>query len=343
MANKFVKGALVAAGILAGASAAYAKPAELDSFDYASQRNVPKIDGKCLAGTIRNYSLLDNGSIAQSDKDRVNFLPLWFYDIDNDGKFGKAEIEAMKKGIPVFMSDEFNNMANEKVRNFLELTQIYNSLQASDAETIKDCRKRISELEEQIANSKNQPIQVPQPTAQSQPATPSSVQKKDSLYPSIILQATTNASDVFGAGAGIGLGDSKVRMALIADIALGLDKDKLETYSSPLSAGRTAYGQIDLKNRFAAGLSLEGMLNVAGPFSLFADFGFCYSNDIKTTTEKILDKYGVALKSNVNSASDRQIFGKIAGGAKVGPVRIFAGYDKMNGAFGGVGAEFDLK
>lgn len=136
------------------------KPAVLDNFDYASHR-------KGYEGKIFNYDLLSNGTASQTDKKNVNIEPIWFYDIDNDGKFGKAEMDAIKAGIPIFMHQAFNDIANAKVRKFLEIATEYSSLKEKlkDAEknsgTQKEFyEKRISELEAKLKEYQAQnPVQ----------------------------------------------------------------------------------------------------------------------------------------------------------------------------------------
>jgi hypothetical protein len=148
MARKnIIKSAVAALALLTGINA-YGQ-ATIDNFDYASHRNRIDLDGKCYEGTIFNYNLLSNNTIEQSDKTNVNIEPVWFYDIDNDGKFGKAEIDAIKKGIPIFMNNAFNDIANAKVRKFLEMASEYSSL-SSKLNQEKDSSEKQGEYYESI-------------------------------------------------------------------------------------------------------------------------------------------------------------------------------------------------
>jgi hypothetical protein len=159
MTKKSLK-AIALATALATAGSAYAqivKPS--DSFDYASHRNVPAIDGRSYEGVIFNYTLLLNGKISQTDKPSVNIIPRWFYDIDNDGKFGKAEEDAIKKGIPIYMHEEFNKTANAKVSEFLNAAEEYQKLYETLSKTtvskdeVAKYQAKVEALEEKLRES----------------------------------------------------------------------------------------------------------------------------------------------------------------------------------------------
>lgn len=130
------------------------KPTVLDNFIYPSHRNFPAIDGKCYEGKLFDYNLLSNDTIAQADKNRVIIEPLWFYDIDNDGKFGKAEIAAIKKGIPIFMNQAFNDIANAEMQKFLEKASEYGSLEAQLKDAEKNSETQKGNYEKQLTEYK---------------------------------------------------------------------------------------------------------------------------------------------------------------------------------------------
>ncbi len=135
------------------------KPEVLDNFDYASHRNVPLIDGRSYEGVIFNYNLLSDAVISQSDKKRVHIEPIWFYDIDNDGKFGKAERNAIKAGIPIFMHQAFNDIANKKIRKFLDIASEYSSLSEKLRQEENNShmyQERVKELENKIIEYQSQ-------------------------------------------------------------------------------------------------------------------------------------------------------------------------------------------
>ncbi len=86
------------------------KPEITDTFGYKSHR-------KGYEGKVFKYNLWSDGTISQADKPGVKFSQRWFYDIDGDGKFGNVERKAIKSGKLVYMHPDFNEIANEEIRN----------------------------------------------------------------------------------------------------------------------------------------------------------------------------------------------------------------------------------
>jgi hypothetical protein len=344
-------------------------PIVLDNVDYASHRNVPAIDGRCYEGQIFNYDLLSDATFSETDKKGVRIRPIYFYDIDGDGKFGKAEKEAIKKGIPIFMHPAFNDLANAEVREFLERATEYSSLseqlkqgkklspkEKGDYEAqLAQCRERICQLEKQLSG-KEVPEASPEmqrPKSEYELKEPQIPQEKYQesgkqnaqnlpLELSLILQEGSNFDfNTFETSAGLRFGNEKFALGVLVDASIGLDK-RIETYSSPLSAGRTAYGTVDNTNRFSVGLSAEAMWS-----HLVFGAGIDYSNLVKKTVEQINDKNGNTLKSNINSEPDRQVFGKAYVGAEI-PITdswklgaIF-GYNGRDGTYLGLRTVFRL-
>lgn len=166
--------------------------------------------------------------------------------------------------------------------------------------------------------------------------------KQKGVYLSLIAQGNANSAfDNFGGSLGLGIGNEKVRIAALVDASLGLDK-LVDSYSGPLSAGRTAYGTVTDTNAFSVGLSAEAQL---GPF-VFGS-GADYSNWIRKTVEQILDSSGDVVKSNTNSLVNSGITGKVYGGVELPlsdswKLGVVGGYDGRNGGYFGVRNVFRL-
>ncbi len=350
----------------------------LDNFSYKSQRNVPKIDGKCKAGVIFNYNLLLNGRITQADSPGVHILSRWFYDIDNDGKFGKAEEDAIKKGIPIYMSNEFNSIANEKIRKFLKaavdykyLYELLDKRETISKEEIKQYQAKVTELEAQLKEcgkavgleekTLSAKLPLPEPPAEkpvivSVNPTPSIIpapkytpketpktEEPQSAYLSLLAQANSNiALNSFGGSLGL-------RFNPLKDVGFGVNFDAnysldelIDSYNAPMSARRTAYGTITDTNIYSLGLSAEAQL---GPVILGG--GADYTNWIRKVLEQIKDNDGTVLKSNTNSTSNGAFSGKVYGGLEFEPadgVKLGAivGYDWNKGVYAGGRAAFRL-
>jgi len=360
---------------LAVATGAYAQTTDstLDKFDYASHRDVPAIDGKSHAGEIHSYSLLPDATIAELNKKGVKILPMWFYDIDNDGKFGKAERDAMKKGIPIFMHEEFNKIANAKVRKslekFLDITIEYNSL----CEKIKQESKNPKEGSEKLrsdyeAKKSNLEADILQLEAdilelrkdysaydssvqksleqKSQSPVSDNSQKKEKGYNLVSLIAQGNANsafDNFGGSLGVRVNPFKnkeIGLGAALDIGFGLDK-LVDSYYDVLTSRLSTSGSITNTNQSSIGASAEMQF---GPF-VFGG-GIDYHTWISNSIANII-KDDVVTKSNSDSTPNRQVFGKVYGGIelpitngwKLGAV---GGYDGGNGPYFGVRNVFRL-
>lgn len=128
----FGKGVLIAAS-LACAGKAYAKGGAEYTYDKEAAnsivRQVEKTKQDVLAtfsyqsnredenkGKTFLYDILPNGTICQADDPTVTFIPLYIWDVDNDGQFGDAEKEILKNGGKIDMHPEFN----DKVKKTLE-------------------------------------------------------------------------------------------------------------------------------------------------------------------------------------------------------------------------------
>jgi hypothetical protein len=360
----------IGAGLaLAGnADAQTAKPNA--SFDYASHRNVPAIDGRCYEGVIFNYTLLLNGKIAQTDKPSVKILSRWFYDIDNDGKFGKAEEDAIKKGIPIYMHEEFNKAANAKVGEFLsaaeEYKELYNSLKETtiSKDEVSKYQARIDDLEKKLRESgracgleektlsfrPNLSMDLipalPVPEEISIGGTPSAKPAKTSDFkPYWALTAGANTNTTFDnleANLGARFYPAKgLGFGVAADVGFGKDKI-LDSYEDVLIDNLKAVGTARGTNNFSLGLSGELQL---GPFLLGA--GADYNSRIKEKTVELLEGDEV-IKSNSDSIFETGFSGKVYGGVEIPiskkfGVDVIGGYKFNSGAFGGVKLNFKLK
>ncbi|MCX6747096.1 MAG: hypothetical protein NTU63_03100 [Candidatus Pacearchaeota archaeon] len=91
------------------------KPKIIATFEYESHR--PK-----YKDIVFKYNLLSDNTISQADKPTVKFVKTqqgWAYDIDADGKFSDAELNAIKSGKLVYMHPEFNKIADSKLKESL--------------------------------------------------------------------------------------------------------------------------------------------------------------------------------------------------------------------------------
>ena len=82
------------------------------TFDYQSNR-------KNKEGSIFRYQVLNDNTISQANNPEVKFARNergWFYDIDGDGKFGEAELNAIKSGKGIYMHPEFSKIADSKLK-----------------------------------------------------------------------------------------------------------------------------------------------------------------------------------------------------------------------------------
>ncbi len=69
---------------------------------------------------VFEYNIWSDYTISRSDNPDIKFAQRWFYDIDGDGQFGKAEIDMENSGNFVYMSPQFNEEVNENIRKSLE-------------------------------------------------------------------------------------------------------------------------------------------------------------------------------------------------------------------------------
>ena len=164
-------------------------------------------------------------------------------------------------------------------------------------------------------------------------------------YLSLIVQGTSNSVfDAYNGSLGVRVNPFKnkeIGFGALLDLGFGLD-ELIDSYSAPLSAGRTAYGTIEDTDKLSIGGSLETQL---GPFVLGT--GIDYKTWITNTVEKILDCSGDSVKSNTNAVPNRQVFGKLYGVAelpitdrwKIGTV---LGYNWKDGVYAGLRTNFKL-
>ena len=117
-------------------------PKTIATFEYQSNRPEPEYSGKTFT---YNFNVMSDGTfyITQEDpkvEQKPRFAQRWFWDVDGDGKFGDAEINAMKSGKLVYMHPEFNKIANSQTK------KIFETLIAEKEES----DKTINELEERL-------------------------------------------------------------------------------------------------------------------------------------------------------------------------------------------------
>ena len=352
------KSSIITAGALAlalafGAGKARAEeqfkqePKIIASFEYNSHRPEPEYFGKKFM-----YNIWSDNTISQADKPRVKFSQIWFYDVDGDGKFGKAELDMLKSGKLIYMHPEFNKIANSEIRSALEAMLLEAKKGGGTEKVLKDVLSELPDralaLEEQELSKKEkkplptplstiemgdvkkeqikkeppeyEKIKLPLPEIEEPdvsleppkyekiklplPEPPKETEKKS--YFSIITQGTSNEKfDSYTGSLGLRFNfNEEIGLSALLDLGFGLDK-LTDSYSAPLSAGRTASGTITDTNKLSIGGSLETQL---GPFVIGG--GIDYKIWIKNVVEQILDCSGRVVKSNTNSIPNRQVFGK---------------------------------
>ena len=270
------------------------------TFQYESNRPEPEYNGLTF-----KYNLWNDGTISQADKSRVDFAQRWFYDIDGDGKFGNAELNAIESGKLIYMHPEFNKIANEEIK------ETFNSM--------LDLTKKVP-YQTRILGVKS----VDERTKQKE------LQKDGGL--NLILRGTAD-TDFNNFGAGIGLQYNPVKnigLAVLANFSKAGNENISDTQTPTF---KEIYGEInkDEINSFSIGPSFELQ---AGPIILGA--GFNYWNWIEETNEKII-KGTETVKSNINSIPNSRIFGNIYAGLEF-KIKNFGfgatiGYDDKKGPY----------
>ena len=193
------------------------------------------------------------------------------------------------------VSDKTPSQYQTKIR---ELENDYNELVKKEEETEKALKYVLSELPGRALTPEEQKSE------KSIKEKPKETEKKS--YFSIITQGTSNEKfDSYTGTLGLRFNPNKdFGLSALLDLGFGLDK-LTDSYSAPLSAGRTASGTITDTNKLSIGGSLETQL---GPFVIGG--GIDYKIWIKNVVEQILDCSGRVVKSNTNSIPNRQVFGK---------------------------------
>lgn len=163
--------------------------------------------------------------------------------------------------------------------------------------------------------------------------------KQKGVYVSLLAEGTSNfVPDYFSGNLGIRLNpinNKNIGFGAALDVGFGLDR-LVDSYTCPLSAGRTGIGAITETNQSLIGLLADLQL---GPVVIGG--GLNCQNWLKTISEKIVDPCGDVVKSNTNSLPNRQVFGKVYGGVEVplsDTVKLGAtvGYDGRNGMYAGL-------
>lgn len=292
------------------------QPKIIATFEYESHRPEPEYKDKKF-----RYDIWSDGTISQEGKPRVKFSKIWFYDVDGDGKFGKAECDMLKSGKLIYMHPEFNRITNSELKNALE--GILNEMELKDY-----LHNKIMELGREKETEK---AEIPE-----EKIVP---EGKVKTYWDFIIQANSNlATDSFGGSFGIRASPFKnknIGLGALLDFGIGGNKT-VDFYSETFSNGRTFSGMIEEKDVLLAGASAE--LQFA---NLIIGGGLDYCNSIIKTDESIKEG-GEVLKSNTNSTPTRQVFGKVYAGFEV-PINNWrvgavAGYHGRNGKYFGLRA-----
>ncbi len=214
-----------------------------------------------------------------------------------------------------------------------------------------DLVKKMSELEKKASKEAPEPsLQLPTPERgklplPQVPAIPKKAEEENYVPISLVTELNSNfVFNTFGGAVGVRLApfkDKKLGLAGLLDLNFSLDKP-IDSYSDSLSAGRSAYGTINETGASSIGLLAELQY---GP--LFIGGGANLQSWTANVLEQILDSSGSVIKSNANSTPNRQVFGKIYGGAEfpIGDIYKLGatiGYDGKNGAYFGLRNTFRL-
>ncbi len=293
-----------------------------------SIRNVPNIDGKSYVGVPFTYEILDFYA-RRADEPQTQFFPRFFYDVDNDGKWGAAEEAMEKAGIPMYMSDDFT-------KKFLE------AYRKQDKEKLSEYAKQIDELEKRIKELSGQ-IQISLEPKQ-KTKTQGVPTKTTSVTPvSLVFGGNSNfAFNTFGGSLGIRVNSPKNKnfgLTALLDINGGLDQQTGSTsvtyHDDVFNSDITMSGTKTNTNNFSIGGSLE--INYS-PFVLGG--GANYNSWIENTKEQV-SLGNTILKSNALSVTNSTISGKVYAGLEL-PIGdnyklgAITGYDSRNGFYFGL-------
>jgi len=302
---------------------------------------------KGYEGIPFTYDVLDFYA-RRTDEPQTKFLPRFFYDIDNDGKFGPMEEAMQKAGIPVYMSDDFTQKFldayrkrdKEKLLEYIKQLKEFKGIRGDalklNRQVLDDYEKRLNDLEKKLIE-------------QAKTETPIKEKPKEEKdYRSVYLLAQQTANGDFNSyitsiGARLNpFKNTDIGFGANLDLGFGLD-NLVDSYAGQLSAGRTASGTITDANKLSIGGSLEAQL---GPFVLGG--GIDYKTWVRNVVEQILDSSGSVVKSNTNSTPDRQVFGKVYGGVEVPlgdnvKVGVIGGYNGKDGAYFGIRGGVKIK
>ncbi len=241
---------------------------KLAEFEYQSNRPDEN------KGKTFEYELWSDGTISQKDKPSVTFSQNWRYDSD-------------AKGIMTWMHDEFNEKANNQIKDaFGSLIDRYNTSQEEIKELKKE-RKELTDIVEYHADGKG----------------------------NVAFVVDALMGDGFGyagIGASMKLSD---RLGLTGTILAGAAKDKvletITTESSPMGIyGEAIKEQTNLEK---LGASLELAVNLGKGFNLSLGGGVMRDK----WDEEIVERFyqGENILNEVSSSNtDSQVSGFIRGG-----------------------------
>lgn len=359
--KSLVKALILGAGLVFAGNA-YSQeqtkePQTIATFEYQSNRPEPEYNGKTFV-----YNILEDGSIVQADKPSVKFSPIWFYDVNNNGKIDEAEIEFMKSGKLIYMSSEFNEKANRETKKVLEslikpsiikpsiseVTNPSNSLANSTPELVYEGtllssqplenQNTTSDLEELAVERKD----IDKDVVESEKNLITETKKiKTGL--SIILQPISDFEfEKKGASIGMRYDIGLFGIGVLGNMSFSPD-EVVETYMGETSTrtGRHAEGETIETQKFSLGAGLETRLGF-----FIAGAGINYNSAIRQSDERIM-KGTETLTSNTSSFSynNFSLNGyagtelKISDWLKLGAI---VGYDEESGVFGGLRGTFTI-
>jgi len=289
----------------------YARPQVIATFEYKSNRPEPEYNGKTFT-----YNLWSNGLISQENPEvqGVEFSQRWFYDINSDGNFDRAELDAMKNKTLIYMHPEFNDIVNNLIAEKLESGE-------HSQKVIDNYRKLCAELYGKISKRESER------------------KSKKNLW-SVIFGAKAgsgwgNKNDSNAGFVGTELGIRYKNLAGLLNFNYGFPEtlEQVKTEPSEIT-GRYFEGTKKNSESFSAGLSGEYHFPISNKSSLFFGAGPNVWNYTTETSEKI--KQGSqTIVSNSDSEAQTNISGNFYTGIQGKRFGASLGYDTRRGFYAG--------
>jgi hypothetical protein len=248
-----------------------------------------------------------------------------------DGEIEPKELEDVEAGTYMVVKEGIDK--EKGVYSVFALARIGEKSEALPSE--KETPKSSIKAPEKIIPEEQQ-LPLPEP--------PKETEKENYTQLSLITEADSNfAFNTFGGTVGLRVApfrNKKIGLGALLDANFSLDKT-IDSYTDVLTDRLSTAGSVTDTNIFSIGGSLEMQY---GP--LFLGGGIDYKSWIRESIAKII-KDGQITDSNSDSTPNRQVFGKIYGGAEfpignVWKLGATVGYDGGKGAYFGLRNTFRL-